>query len=170
MDRSVRVKFMGGREVAAALCIRRRGEPQLSSQGMLRPTGRLAHSPSRDEAASPTAPTDPATRHAAPRPSTQVVGVLKGYDALLNLVRAPPSRAPARPAACPAAMAPVQVLDETKEFLKDPDDPYKLLDESRPMGLTVCRGTSVMLVCPTDGYEEIENPFLQDEEEDQPLG
>merc|ERR1711956_66802 len=90
MDRSVRVKFMGGREV---------------------------------------------------------VGVLKGYDALLNLV-----------------------LDETKEFLKDPDDPYKLLDESRPMGLTVCRGTSVMLVCPTDGYEEIENPFLQDEEEDQPLG
>ena len=101
---------------------------------------------------------------------SEVVGVLKGYDALLNLVRAPPSRAPARPAACPAAMAPVQVLDETKEFLKDPDDPYKLLDESRPMGLTVCRGTSVMLVCPTDGYEEIENPFLQDEEEDQPLG
>ena len=50
----------------------------------------------------------------------QVVGVLKGYDALLNLV-----------------------LDETKEFLKDPDDPYKLLDETRPMGLTVCRGTSV---------------------------
>merc|ERR1719483_1532926 len=40
MDRSVRVKFMGGREV---------------------------------------------------------VGVLKGYDALLNLVRAPPSSAPARP-------------------------------------------------------------------------
>ena len=86
MDRSVRVKFMGGREVAAALCIRCRGEPQVSSQGMLRPTRRLAHSPSRDEAASPTAPTDPATRHAAPLPSTQVVGVLKGYDALLNLV------------------------------------------------------------------------------------
>ena len=130
---------------------------------MLRPTRRLAHSPSRDEAASPTAPTDPATRHAAPRPSTQVVGGLKGYDALLNLVRAPPSRAPARPAACPAAMAPVQVLDETKEFLKDPDDPYKLLDETRSLGLTVSRGTSVMLVCPTDGFEEIANPFLQDE-------
>ena len=64
----------------------------------------------------------------------EVVGVLKGYDALLNLV-----------------------LDETKEFLKDPDDPYKLLDESRPMGLTVCRGTSVMLVCPTDGRVRVKH-------------
>ena len=70
----------------------------------------------------------------------EVVGVLKGYDALLNLV-----------------------LDDTKEFLKDPDDPYKLLDETRSLGLTVSRGTSVMLVCPTDGFEEIANPFLQDE-------
>ena len=70
----------------------------------------------------------------------EVVGVLKGYDALLNLV-----------------------LDDCKEFLKDPDDPYRLLDETRSLGLIVCRGTSVMLVCPTDGFEEIANPFLQDE-------
>ena len=84
MDRSVRVKFMGGREV---------------------------------------------------------VGVLKGYDALLNLV-----------------------LDETQEFLKAPDDPNKLLDDTRPLGLTVCRGTSIMLVCPTSGFEEISNPFLQEED------
>ena len=53
----------------------------------------------------------------------EVVGVLKGYDALLNLV-----------------------LDDTKEFLKDPDDPYKLLDETRSLGLTVSRGTSVLKV------------------------
>ena len=72
----------------------------------------------------------------------EVVGVLKGYDALLNLV-----------------------LDDTKEFLKDPDDPYKLLDETRSLGLTVNRGTSVMLVCPTDGFEEIANPFLDQEQE-----
>jgi U6 snRNA-associated Sm-like protein LSm7 len=72
----------------------------------------------------------------------EVVGILKGADALLNLV-----------------------LDETKEFLKDPDDPYKLLDETRDLGLTVCRGTSVMLVCPSDGFEEISNPFLAEEEE-----
>merc|ERR1719231_1243961 len=73
----------------------------------------------------------------------EVVGVLKGYDALLNLV-----------------------LDETKEYLKDPDDPYRLLDETRSLGLTVSRGTSVMLVCPTDGFEEIANPFLQDQGEE----
>ena len=42
--------------------------------------------------------------------------MLKGYDALLNLV-----------------------LDDTKEFLKDPDDLYKLLDETRSLGLTVSR-------------------------------
>ncbi|EOD25014.1 hypothetical protein EMIHUDRAFT_49103, partial [Emiliania huxleyi CCMP1516] len=74
-----------------------------------------------------------------------VVGVLKGYDALLNLV-----------------------LDEAHEYLKarraaprpqDPTDAYRLLDETRPMGLMVCRGTSIMLVCPTDGLEEIANPF-----------
>ena len=44
----------------------------------------------------------------------EVVGILKGYDALLNLV-----------------------LDETREYLKDPDDPYRLLDETRSLGLTV---------------------------------
>ena len=52
----------------------------------------------------------------------EVVGILKGYDALLNLV-----------------------LDETREYLKDPDDPYRLLDETRSLGLTVCRGTAVPL-------------------------
>ena len=77
----------------------------------------------------------------------EVVGVLKGYDALLNLV-----------------------LDDCREFLKDPDDPYKLLDETRNPGLIVSRGTSVMLVCPTNGFEEIANPFLQDEGEEAALG
>ena len=56
--------------------------------------------------------------------------------------------------------------DETKEYLKDPDDPYRLLDETRTLGLTVCRGTSVMLVCPSEGFEEISNPFLQEEGEE----
>lgn len=70
----------------------------------------------------------------------EVTGVLKGSDKLLNLV-----------------------LDDTKEYLKDPNDPYKLLDETRPLGLTVCRGTTVMLISPVDGYEEIANPFLQAE-------
>ena len=74
----------------------------------------------------------------------EVVGILKGYDALLNLV-----------------------LDETREYLKDPDDPYRLLDETRSLGLTVCRGTAVTLVCPADGFEEIANPFLQEGGDDE---
>ena len=30
----------------------------------------------------------------------------------------------------------------------------------RLLGIVVVRGTSVMLVCPEDGTEEIENPFI----------
>lgn len=66
----------------------------------------------------------------------EAAGVLKGYDPLLNLV-----------------------LDNTTEFLRDPDDPYKLLEDTRPLGLVVCRGTSVVLICPVDGMESIPNPF-----------
>ncbi|KAG9446047.1 hypothetical protein H6P81_012175 [Aristolochia fimbriata] len=70
----------------------------------------------------------------------QVTGTLKGYDQLLNLV-----------------------LDEAIEFLRDPDDPLKTTDQTRRLGLIVCRGTAVMLVSPTDGTDEIANPFLQPE-------
>jgi len=31
---------------------------------------------------------------------------------------------------------------------------------SRQLGLLVCRGTSVMLICPEEGFEEIANPFV----------
>lgn len=68
----------------------------------------------------------------------EVTGTLKGYDALLNLV-----------------------LDQTDENVRADDDPYKQTGETRSLGLTVCRGTSIILVAPTDGYEQIENPFLQ---------
>ncbi|XP_057978690.1 sm-like protein LSM7 isoform X1 [Malania oleifera] len=81
----------------------------------------------------------------------QVTGTLKGYDQLLNLV-----------------------LDEAIEFLRgihfmiclcaaDPDDPLKTTDQTRRLGLIVCRGTAVMLVSPTDGTDEIANPFVQPE-------
>ncbi|KAH7544779.1 hypothetical protein FEM48_Zijuj01G0022400 [Ziziphus jujuba var. spinosa] len=85
----------------------------------------------------------------------QVTGTLKGYDQLLNLV-----------------------LDEAVEFLRDPDDPLKTTDQTRRLGLIVwvflvfpfallvyevCRGTAVMLVSPTDGTDEIANPFVQPE-------
>ncbi|KAG6435125.1 hypothetical protein SASPL_106776 [Salvia splendens] len=67
-----------------------------------------------------------------------VTGTLKGYDQLLNLV-----------------------LDEAVEFLRDPEDPLKTTDQTRRLGLIVCRGTAVMLVSPTDGTDEISNPFVQ---------
>jgi U6 snRNA-associated Sm-like protein LSm7 len=47
----------------------------------------------------------------------------------------------------------------------DPEDPMRVTDQTRPMGLIVCRGTSVMLVVPTTGTEEIANPFQQEEME-----
>jgi len=70
-----------------------------------------------------------------------VTGVLKGFDQLLNLV-----------------------LDECLEYLRDPDDPLKITDETRSLGLIVCRGTSVMVVSGLDGMEEIPNPFLAAED------
>ena len=83
-------------------------------------------------------------------------GRLKGFDTLVNLV-----------------------LDECIEYIRgkkhaeaalysvtlcsDPDDPYKLTNETRQLGLIVCRGTAVTLVCPCDGMMEIANPFISAE-------
>ena len=87
--------------------------------------------------------------------SSTATGILKGYDQLLNLV-----------------------LDNTVEHLRgecsncrgdvligpatDPDDQFKILDETRKLGLTVCRGTAVVLLCPADTMEAIANPFIQE--------
>ena len=65
-------------------------------------------------------------------------GLLKGFDPLLNIV-----------------------LDDTIEYLRDPDDVYKLTQDTRHLGLVVCRGTAVTLICPMDGMESIANPFVQ---------
>ena len=90
-------------------------------------------------------------------------GILKGYDQLLNLV-----------------------LDGTIEHVQGmtplllwhiipivwyralfgtaaPDDPFKITDETRNLGLVVCRGTAVVLICPADSMETIANPFIQQE-------
>lgn len=68
-------------------------------------------------------------------------GILKGWDALMNLV-----------------------LDNTVEYLRDTDESAsataKPTEETRSLGLVVCRGTSVVLVCPQDGMEAIQNPFV----------
>ncbi|KAM0254907.1 hypothetical protein ACHAQJ_006279 [Trichoderma viride] len=67
----------------------------------------------------------------------EVRGTLKGYDALMNLV-----------------------LDEVQETLRDEEGN----ESSRSLGLVVVRGTLLVLISPTDGSEEIANPFAQPEE------
>ena len=44
-------------------------------------------------------------------------------------------------------------------FPADPADPYRTTGATRALGLVVCRGTTVMLICPDEGFEEIANPF-----------
>jgi len=67
-------------------------------------------------------------------------GILKGYDALVNLV-----------------------LDNTVEYVRDPDDPNRLTNDTRQLGLIVARGTAITVVAPHDGIEQIANPFIQSE-------
>jgi U6 snRNA-associated Sm-like protein LSm7 len=71
----------------------------------------------------------------------EVTGVLKGFDKLDNLV-----------------------LDSCIEYLRDPDDPYRLTDKTRTLGLVVARSTQICLIAPLDGSEEIANPFEEGEE------
>ncbi|VDD83894.1 unnamed protein product [Mesocestoides corti] len=70
----------------------------------------------------------------------EATGILKGCDNLQNMV-----------------------LDNTIEYLRDPEDHTRLTEDSRELGLVVCRGPSVELVCPADGMEAISNPFVQQE-------
>ncbi|GAV55605.1 hypothetical protein ZYGR_0AV02370 [Zygosaccharomyces rouxii] len=62
-----------------------------------------------------------------------VVGVLKGYDQLMNLV-----------------------LDETIEYMRDPEDSsFILKDKTRELGLIVIRGTVLLSLSPQEGSETI---------------
>lgn len=47
------------------------------------------------------------------------------------------------------------VLDEVKETMRDDAGS----ETTRPLGLTVARGTMIVLISPVDGSEEIANPF-----------
>ncbi|KAJ9114957.1 hypothetical protein QFC20_001332 [Naganishia adeliensis] len=63
----------------------------------------------------------------------EVIGVLKGYDQLQNLV-----------------------LDEVRE---EPTEGRP----GRKLGLVVLRGPTIVVISPMDGYEEVANPFVQAE-------
>ncbi|GAA6025005.1 hypothetical protein JCM11491_005156 [Sporobolomyces phaffii] len=68
----------------------------------------------------------------------EVVGTLKGYDQLLNLV-----------------------MDDLEETLRDPETGLPTVPEqTRSLGLAVLRGTSLVVLSPVDGSEEIANPFV----------
>lgn len=69
----------------------------------------------------------------------EVMGTLKGYDQLMNLV-----------------------LDNVKEITRDEEGNSSL----RPLGLLVARGTLLVLISPVDGSEEISNPFMQADDEE----
>jgi len=70
----------------------------------------------------------------------EVEGILKGWDPLVNLV-----------------------LDDAIEYLRD-DESFEVTgDQTRNLGLLVCRGSAVMLVCPMDGTQQIPCPFDQAE-------
>ncbi|KAL9089761.1 MAG: hypothetical protein Q9165_005555 [Trypethelium subeluteriae] len=66
----------------------------------------------------------------------EVVGTLKGYDQLMNLV-----------------------LDDVNELLRDDEGN----ESTRPLGLIVARGTLLVLITPLDGSEQIANPFVDSE-------
>ncbi|KAI5801448.1 U6 snRNA-associated Sm-like protein LSm7 [Peziza echinospora] len=68
----------------------------------------------------------------------EVVGILKGYDQLMNLV-----------------------LDDVKETFRDENND----EHVRELGLVVARGPLLTLISPVDGSEQIPNPFLQPTEE-----
>jgi U6 snRNA-associated Sm-like protein LSm7 len=91
--------------------------------------------------------------------------VLKGYDALMNLVldeveellRGALPYLPIRPT-CWSPSAPLTDL----MFFSADDEGNEM---TRPLGLVVVRGTLLVVISPVDGSEVIENPFLQAEEE-----
>ena len=52
------------------------------------------------------------------------------------------------------------LLTIKKQTLVDVEE-NKPANETRQLGLIVCRGPAVILISPVDGSEEIANPFLQ---------
>ncbi|CUM51168.1 unnamed protein product [Debaryomyces tyrocola] len=71
----------------------------------------------------------------------QVIGVLKGFDQLMNLV-----------------------LEDVKENIRDPEDDNVLTEKTRDIGFVVVRGPSLLTISPVDGSEIIDNPFANQEE------
>lgn len=70
----------------------------------------------------------------------------------------------------PLHLLPPLVIDECTEYLRDPEDAFKVTENTRKLGLVVCRGPQVSLISPTEGLEQIENPFEEDDDEEEEEG
>jgi U6 snRNA-associated Sm-like protein LSm7 len=98
--------------------------------------------------------------HELTKLTVSVVGTLKGYDQLMNLV-----------------------VDDVKEVVRgelrhnlrlqicgsEDNNRVAFLDDegnesTRQLGLVVARGPLLVMISPVDGSEEIPNPFAQEEE------
>merc|ERR1711976_93458 len=66
----------------------------------------------------------------------EILGKLEGFDQFCNLI-----------------------LDDAREFLRDPVDQYSVTNRSRALGLMVCRGATVVAIFAEKGSELIENPW-----------
>jgi len=60
----------------------------------------------------------------------------------------------------PPPVPPHCSMESVGPYLRDSDEPYKLTETNRSLGLVVCRGTALVLICPQDGVESIANPFI----------
>ena len=56
----------------------------------------------------------------------------------------------------------VSIVTTGMGLILDPED-GSFLDKTRSLGLVVCRGPTIVLISPTEGVEEIENPFAAPE-------
>lgn len=99
-----------------------------------------------------------------------VVGTLKGYDQLMNLVLDDVKETlrgmfrihPSSLSFLSSCNIPIEFVPLMLTFEMVVDDAGN--ESSRSLGLIVARGTLLVLISPVDGSEEIANPFNQQEE------
>ncbi|POS86094.1 hypothetical protein EPUL_004439 [Erysiphe pulchra] len=94
----------------------------------------------------------------------EVVGVLKGYDALMNLVLDDVEESmhgTLRSSIYDNSFFSLK-LNGNELIVTNLDEENKTT--TRSLGLVVVRGTLLVLISPVDGSEEIANPFVQTEE------
>ena len=89
--------------------------------------------------------------------TTLVTGTLKGFDQLLNLVL---DNVEEHSSGLPLSST-FEPVPKPQFLTSDPC--VEVQERSRKLGLAVLRGPTITLISPTDGSEEIQNPFLAGE-------